>query len=103
MITLVLADEFNKGYPVGLFISNQADELSLRPFLEEIKKRCPEDLKINTVMTDDDNSGWNVFTNVFGSVNTIYYVSSALLGRGEESCQNLLLKRKLRMNYIEHF
>ena len=101
LVTLVVADEFNKGYPVGFFISNH--ELSLRPFLEEIKKRCPEDLKINTVMTDDDNSGWNVFTNVFGSVNTIYYVSSALLGRGEESCQNLLLKRKLRMNYTEHF
>ena len=61
MVTLVVADEFNKGYPVGLFISNHADELSLRPFLEEIKKRCPEDLKINTVMTYDDNSGWNVF------------------------------------------
>ena len=68
LVTLVVADEFNMGYPVGLFISNHADELSLRPFLEEIKKRCPEDLKINTVMTDDDNSGWNAFANVFGSV-----------------------------------
>ena len=54
LVTLVVADEFNKGYPL---ISNHADKLSLRPFLEEIKKRCPEDLKINTVMTDDDNSG----------------------------------------------
>ena len=68
LVILVVADEFNKGYPVELFISNHADELSLRPFLEEIKKRCPEDLKINTVMTDDDSSGWNAFTNVFGSV-----------------------------------
>ena len=68
LVTLVVADEFNKGYPVGFFISNHAEELSLRPFLEEIKKRCPEDLKINTVMTDDDNSGWNAFSSVFGSV-----------------------------------
>ena len=68
LITLVVADEFNKGYPVGFFISNHADELSLIPFLEEIKKRCPEDLKINTVITDDDSSGWNAFSNVFGSV-----------------------------------
>ena len=68
LLTLVVADEFNKGYPVGFFISNHADELSFRPFLEEIKKRCPEGLKINTGMTDDDNSGWNAFTNVFGSV-----------------------------------
>ena len=36
--------------------------------MEETKKRFPEDLKINTVMTDDDNSGWNTFANVFGSV-----------------------------------
>ena len=35
--------------------------------------------------------------------NTIYYVSGTLLGRGDESNQNLLLKRKLRMNYTEHF
>ena len=68
LVTLVVADEFNKDYPVRFFISNHAGELSLRPFLEEIKKRCTEDLKINTVMTDDDNSGWNAFTNVFGSV-----------------------------------
>ena len=57
-VTLVVADEFNKGYPVGFFISNHADELSLIPFLEEKKNRCP----------DDDNSGWNAFSNVFGSV-----------------------------------
>ena len=68
LVTLVVADDFNKGYPVGFFISNHADKPSLRPFLEEIKKRCPEDLKKNTVMADDDNSGWNAFTNVFGSV-----------------------------------
>ena len=91
------------GYPVGLFISNHADELSLRPFLEEIKKRCPEDLKINTVMTDDDNSGWNAFANVFGSVEHHPLLSGTLLGRGDESCQNILLKRKLTMNYTEHF
>ena len=73
MIILVVVDEFNKGYPVEFFISNHADELSLRPFLEETKKRCPEDLKINTVMTDDDNSGWNAFTNVFGSVEQLLF------------------------------
>ena len=46
---------------------NHADELSLRPLLEEVKKRCSEHL-INTVLADDDNSGWKAFTNVFGSV-----------------------------------
>ena len=103
LITLVVVNEINKGNPVGFFISNHADELSLRPFLEETKKRCPEDLKINTVMTDDDNSGNNAFTNVFGQWNTICYVRGTLLGPRKESCQNLLLKGKLRMNYTEHF
>ena len=68
LATLVLADEFNKGYPVGFFISNHGNKLSLRLFLEERKKRYLEDLMINTVMTDDDNNGWNAFINVFGSV-----------------------------------
>ena len=68
LITLVVVDEFNKGYRIRFFISNHTDELSLKTFLEEIKKRCPEDLKINTVITNDDNSGWNAFTNIFGSV-----------------------------------
>ena len=38
-----------------------------------------------------------------GQWKTICYVNDTLLGRGEESCQNVLLKRKLRMNYTEHF
>ena len=67
----MVPDEFNRGYPIGCLISNHADELTLRPFLEEIKKRCPESFKINCVMTiivlkDDDNTGWNAFTSVFG-------------------------------------
>ena len=66
LTTIMVPDEFNKGYPVAWLISNYADELTLRPFLEEIKKRCPEDIKINCVMTDDDNTGWNAFTSVFG-------------------------------------
>ena len=36
-----------------------------------MKKRCPENFKVNCVMTiivlkDDDNTGWNAFTSVFG-------------------------------------
>ena len=66
LVNLVVPDEFNKGYPVGHLISNHADELVLTPFFEEIKARCKDGFKINAVMTDDDNSGWNAFTNVFG-------------------------------------
>ena len=68
LVTLVVADEFNNDYLVVFFISNHADELCSRIFLKEIKKKYPEDRNINTAMTDDESNGWNVFTNVFGSV-----------------------------------
>ena len=66
LVNILVPDEFGKGYPVAHLISNHADEMTLRPFLEEIKSRCPTDLKIQCVMTDDDNSGWNAITAVFG-------------------------------------
>ena len=47
LVTLLVPDEFGKGYP-------------------EIKKRCPPDFTSNACMTDDDNSGWNALTSVFG-------------------------------------
>ena len=68
LVTLVVANEFNNDYLVAFFISNYADELCSRIFLEEIKKKYPEDRNINTAMTDDESNAWNAFTNVFGSV-----------------------------------
>ena len=68
LVTLVVANEFNNDYLVVFFISNYADELCSRIFLEEIKKKYPEDRNINTAMTDDESNAWNAFTNVFGSV-----------------------------------
>ena len=66
LTTIMVPDEFNRGYPVGRLISNHVNELTLRPFLEEIRKRCPKNFKVNCVMTDDDNTCWNAFTSVFG-------------------------------------
>ena len=68
LVTLIVADEFNNDYLVVFFISNYADALCSRIFLEEIKKKYPEDRNINTAMTDDESNAWNAFTNVFGSV-----------------------------------
>ena len=46
LVTLVLVDEFNKGCPVGFFISNHGDKLSLKTVLgrkkEEISRRSDE-------------------------------------------------------------
>ena len=38
LVTLVVSDEFNKGCKVGFFVSNHADELSLRLFLRNKEK-----------------------------------------------------------------
>ena len=66
LTTIMVPDEFSRSYPVGWLISNHANELTLRAFLVEIKKRCPENFKVNCVMTDEDSTGWNAFTSVFG-------------------------------------
>ena len=68
MVTLDVANEISEGFPVGFLTSNHADKLCLRLCLEGKKKRYLEDLKMNTVMADDDNNTWNNFKNVFGSV-----------------------------------
>ena len=67
LINFVVPDEFNKGYPVAHLISNKSDELTQRPFLAAIKERCSSEFQPNVVMTDDDNTSFNAFRNVFGS------------------------------------
>ena len=37
-ITILVPDEFNKGYPVGHLLSSREDESTIKPFLEEIKR-----------------------------------------------------------------
>ena len=67
-MTLVVPDELNKGYPIAHLILNHEDESTLHYFFfEAIKKRCGSDIKINAVMTDDDNTGWSAFSSVFGN------------------------------------
>ena len=61
LISLVVPDDFGKGYSVGHLISNRSNEEVQSPFLEAIKKKCTENFEINALMTDDDNSGWNAF------------------------------------------
>ena len=67
LINLVVPDEFNKVYLVAHLICNREDELVLIPFFQAIKERCSNpNIEINAVMTDDDNSGWNACSRVFG-------------------------------------
>ena len=67
LITILVPDEFNKGYPVGHLLSNREDESTIKPFLEEIKKRCSKDIEINVVMSDDDNASRSAFKTVFNA------------------------------------
>ena len=70
LTTIVVPDEFGKGYPVGFFISNKEDTKSLYYFFEAIKeageKHFGRTLSVNALMTDDDNTGWAAFKEVFG-------------------------------------
>ncbi|KAI8482789.1 hypothetical protein Bbelb_394510 [Branchiostoma belcheri] len=65
VLTLVVPDEFGKGYPVGHLISSHMDERTLYYFFKGVKNRCPS-LKINVIMSDDDYSGPNAIKAVFG-------------------------------------
>ena len=68
LITLMVPDEFRRGYPVAFCISNKETAPILTLFLQRIKERCPN-AKVNTLMTDDDLAGISAATNVFGNVN----------------------------------
>ena len=57
LINLVVPHEFNKGYAVAHLKCIRKYELGLIPFFQALKERCSNpSLKINVVMTDDDNS-----------------------------------------------
>ena len=67
LITVLVPDEFGKGYPVAHLISNRQDESVMKFFFEAIKN-VVGDISINALMTDDDNTGWNAVKSVFGSL-----------------------------------
>ena len=66
LITLMVPDEFRKGYPIAFCISNREDETAISLFLSAVKKQSP-DTKVSIIMTDDDNAGWNAARSVYGS------------------------------------
>ncbi|XP_048735607.2 uncharacterized protein LOC125651055 [Ostrea edulis] len=66
LITLLVPDEFRRGYPVAFCISNKENEQAISVFLNAVKSKSPQ-TKVNILMTDDDNAGWNAAKNVYGS------------------------------------
>ena len=67
LITVLVPDEFGKGYPVAHLISNRQDETVMTLFFQAIRSRIGN-ISVNALMTDDDNTGWNAFSAVFGSI-----------------------------------
>lgn len=66
LITFLVPDQFRRGYPVAFCISNREDETAIALFLKSVKSRSP-DTKLNVIMTDDDNAGWNAARSIFGN------------------------------------
>ena len=66
LITLMVPDEFRKGYPIAFCISIREDETAIYLFLSAVKKQFP-DTKVSIIMTADDNAGWNAARSVYGS------------------------------------
>ena len=65
LITLMVPDEFRKGYPVAFCISTTETTTALEIFLQTVKQRCP-DAHPKILMTDDDCAGIQAAKSVFG-------------------------------------
>ena len=65
LITLLVPDEYDKGYPIAFCISNREDEEIIQLFLNSVKAKSPQ-TKINILMTDDDSSGYNAARAIYG-------------------------------------
>ncbi|XP_055940992.1 uncharacterized protein LOC129971329 isoform X1 [Argiope bruennichi] len=62
LLSLYVQDEYGQGYPVAHFITNDLDFRTLVALFSSLHCRIPN-LKVNTVMTDDDGF---TFNSVFG-------------------------------------
>ncbi|XP_047498736.1 uncharacterized protein LOC125045492 [Penaeus chinensis] len=65
MLSLVVPDDCGSGHPIAHFITNYVDEATLRCLFLSLLERCPL-LKINAIMTDENNFGLNALRSVFG-------------------------------------
>lgn len=65
MFSLVVPDDCGFGYPIAHFITNYVDEATLRCLFLSLLERYPL-LKINAIMTDENNFGLNAIRSVFG-------------------------------------
>ena len=116
MVTLLVPDEFHRGYPVAHLVTSCEDGEVLTAWFTEIKKRVG-DIQVNALMSDDDNAGWNAFTNVFGFVNhflCVWHIHRAWarkvreMYRGDTEAEELytslvvMMEEKSQTKFAEH-
>ncbi|GBM42901.1 hypothetical protein AVEN_240833-1 [Araneus ventricosus] len=65
LLSLHIQDEYGQGYAVAHFITNNLDFHTLVVLFSSLRCKIPN-LKVNTVMTDDDGCSFNAFNSVFG-------------------------------------
>ena len=65
LISLLVIDEFHKGYPVAFCLSNKEDTTVLTLLFTCVKERCPMAI-VKKLMSDDDVSGINGVRTVYG-------------------------------------
>lgn len=90
LITLLVLDEFRHGYPVAFCISNRESEDVISVFLNSVKMKAPN-TKVNILMTDDDNSGWNAAKKIWrgGEDSDIFFVIGMFMKIGRKRFDNL--------------
>ena len=99
LITLIVPDSGQQGYPVAHLIANRIDEHLLYYFVKAIKERC-EGFQPSVVMTDEDNTGYGVFQAVFPGVTfthlfSKWHVHRAWLKRMTRDIQNNSLRQEM--------
>ncbi|KAF8786012.1 hypothetical protein HNY73_011491 [Argiope bruennichi] len=65
LLSLHVQDEYGQGYPVAHFITNDLGFRTLVALFSSLHYLIPN-LKVNTVMTNDDGFTFNAFNSVFG-------------------------------------
>lgn len=65
LITLLVKDEKDKGFPVGWCVSNREDASMVSLFLSKIKEKSGE-IKAARFMSDDAPQYYNSWSNIFG-------------------------------------
>ncbi|XP_064100564.1 uncharacterized protein LOC135211233 [Macrobrachium nipponense] len=67
ILMFIVPDVFGNGYPVAYFLTSHFDEVTLQLLFISLKTRCPN-VKVRSVMTDDNTNIFNAMNVAFGNI-----------------------------------